>query len=127
MGQVVEVQKVKNTGAEIYLIVVSLTAFAVPAAWHPFDHLLPLTSPARDAAHRGRQGWVACLPAHGLDLGAERSWRIEKKKASSSGRTKHLHACGGLSDTEIGSHLLKLTSRCVDTHFSLYLQKMCLE
>lgn len=55
-----------------YLIVVSLAALTVPAARHTFDHFLPLAGAAGDAAHRGRQRGVICLPTHGLHLEQKR-------------------------------------------------------
>lgn len=56
------------------LEVVSLAAFAVPAAGHALHHLLPLSRATREAADGGRQRRVARLPAHGLQLrGGE--WR----------------------------------------------------
>lgn len=57
---------------ETYLIVVSLTALTVPATRHTFDHFLPFARTAWDAAYRGWERWVTCLPTHGLELGEER-------------------------------------------------------
>lgn len=72
-------QLVACISPEIYLIVVSFTAFTVPATWHTFDHFLPFTCTTWDAAYRGWERWVACFPTHGLDLGEERrgeeNWR----------------------------------------------------
>lgn len=82
----------------MYLVVVSLTALTVPAARDAFDHLLPLSGAAREAADRGRESGVARLPTHGLHL---REKRGEKKESDES------YCISGGATT--GSHLLELT------------------
>ena len=104
---------------EVYLIVVPLTGLTVPAAGYTFNHFLPFTRTAWDAAYRWRERWVTCSPTHVLDL--EKNQRIQKNHALLRDIMHHKYWQSSV-EADIAVH-----EQSFNAQLSLYLQKMCLQ